>query len=109
MAIKLDKIKALQQNNCDNVKNDVSLLASCELMNEIGHKNSSSFRLSPAAKRMLILKRLDTCKSDRDFALLMRLLNDIDAAEDKSHGGLSDKEITLTWAAASDAEVVKDS
>ena len=109
MAVKLDKIKALQQNNNDNVMNDVSLLASVELMNEIGHKNSSSFRLSPAAKRMLILKRLDTCKSDRDFALLMRLLNDIDIAEDKRNGNLPDKELTFTWASASDAEVVKDS
>lgn len=109
MAIKLDKIKALQQNNCDNAMNDVSLLASCEVINHIASQHPASYRLSAGAKRMLILKRLDTCKSDRDFALLMRLLNDIDAAEDKSHGGLSGKEITLTWASASDTEVVKDS
>lgn len=49
---------------------------------------------------MLILKRLDNCKSDRDFALLMRLLNDIDKAD--TDNNTDDKGVIFTWATSTD-------
>ena len=56
---------------------------------------------------MLILKRLDNCKSDRDFALLMRLLNDIDKADTDNNS--NDKNVTFTWAtSAEDIDTKKD-
>ena len=99
MQVNASKIKSIQRNNVDNNKDDVSLLASCEVINHIASQHPAAYRLSAGAKRMLILKRLDTCKSDRDFALLMRLLNDIDKVDDELNSG--DKDVIFTWASDS--------
>lgn len=99
MQVNVSKIKSIQRNNVDKDKDDVSLLASCEVINHIASQHPASYRLSAGAKRMLILKRLDTCKSDRDFALLMRLLNDIDKVDDELNSG--DKDVIFTWASGS--------
>ena len=99
MNINVDKINQLQKNDNQNFNDDVSLLASCEVVNHIAAKHRSSYRLSAGAKRMLILKRLDKC-NDKDFALLMRLLNEIDKLDDSNN--TDDKNVTFTWAASSD-------
>ena len=99
MNINVDKINQLQKNDNQNYNDDVSLLASCEVVNHIAAKHRSSYRLSPGAKRMLILKRLDKC-NDKDFALLMRLLNEIDKLDDSNN--TNDKNVTFTWAVSSD-------
>ena len=99
MNINVDKINQLQKNDNQNYNDDVSLLASCEVVNHIAAKHRSSYRLSAGAKRMLILKRLDKC-NDKDFALLMRLLNDIDKADTDNNN--DDKNVTFTWAVSSD-------
>ena len=99
MNINVDKINQLQKNDNQNYNDDVSLLASCEVVNHIAAKHRSSYRLSAGAKRMLILKRLDKC-NDKDFALLMRLLNEIDKLDDSNN--TDDKNVTFTWAASSD-------
>ena len=55
---------------------------------------------------MLILKRLDKC-NDKDFALLMRLLNDIDKSDTDNNS--DDKSVTFTWAtSAEDIDTKKD-
>ena len=100
MNINVDKINQLQKNDNQNFNDDVSLLASCEVVNHIAAKHRSAYRLSAGAKRMLILKRLDSCTNNRDFALLMRLLNDIDKADDSSNP--TDNNVTFTWAVSSD-------
>ena len=100
MNINVDKINQLQKNDNQNFNDDVSLLASCEVVNHIAAKHRSSYRLSPGAKRMLILKRLDSCTNNRDFALLMRLLNEIDKADDNNNP--TDNNVTFTWAVSSD-------
>ena len=99
MNINVDKINQLQKNDNQNFNDDVSLLASCEVVNHIAAKHRSSYRLSAGAKRMLILKRLDKC-NDKDFALLMRLLNEIDKLDDSNN--TDDKNVTFTWAVSSD-------
>ena len=99
MNINVDKINQLQKNDNQNYNDDVSLLASCEVVNHIAAKHRSSYRLSPGAKRMLILKRLDKC-NDKDFALLMRLLNEIDKLDDSNN--TDNKNVTFTWAVSSD-------
>ena len=99
MNINVDKINQLQKNDNQNYNDDVSLLASCEVVNHIAAKHRSSYRLSAGAKRMLILKRLDKC-NDKDFALLMRLLNEIDKLDDSNN--TDDKNVTFTWAVSSD-------
>ena len=99
MNINVDKINQLQKNDNQNYNDDVSLLASCEVVNHIAAKHRSSYRLSAGAKRMLILKRLDKC-NDKDFALLMRLLNEIDKQDDSNN--TDDKNVTFTWAVSSD-------
>lgn len=99
MNINVDKINQLQKNDNQNFNDDVSLLASCEVVNHIAAKHRSSYRLSAGAKRMLILKRLDKC-NDKDFALLMRLLNEIDKQDDSNN--TDDKNVTFTWAVSSD-------
>ena len=99
MNINVDKINQLQKNDNQNYNDDVSLLASCEVVNHIAAKHRSAYRLSPGAKRMLILKRLDKC-NDKDFALLMRLLNEIDKQDDSSNP--TDNNVTFTWAVSSD-------
>lgn len=99
MNINVDKINQLQKNDNQNYNDDVSLLASCEVVNHIAAKHRSAYRLSPGAKRMLILKRLDKC-NDKDFALLMRLLNEIDKADDNNNP--TDNNVTFTWAVSSD-------
>ena len=56
---------------------------------------------------MLILKRLDSCNNNRDFALLMRLLNDIDKADTDNNS--DDKNVTFTWATSvEDSDTKKD-
>ena len=99
MNINVDKINQLQKNDNQNFNDDVSLLASCEVVNHIAAKHRSAYRLSAGAKRMLILKRLDKC-NDKDFALLMRLLNDIDKSDTDNNN--DDKNVTFTWAVSSD-------
>ena len=99
MNINVDKINQLQKNDNQNYNDDVSLLASCEVVNHIAAKHRSAYRLSAGAKRMLILKRLDKC-NDKDFALLMRLLNEIDKLDDSNN--TNDKNVTFTWAVSSD-------
>ena len=99
MNINVDKINQLQKNDNQNYNDDVSLLASCEVVNHIAAKHRSAYRLSAGAKRMLILKRLDKC-NDKDFALLMRLLNEIDKLDDSNN--TDDKNVTFTWAVSSD-------
>ena len=100
MQVNLKRIQAIQKSDEQSNKDDLSLLASCEVINHIAGKHSSSYRLTAGAKRMLILKRLDNCKSDRDFALLMRLLNDIDKAD--TDNNTDDKGVIFTWATSSD-------
>ena len=100
MQVSLKRIQAIQKSDEQSNKDDLSLLASCEVINHIAGKHSSSYRLTAGAKRMLILKRLDNCKSDRDFALLMRLLNDIDKADTDNNS--DDKNVTFTWATSTD-------
>lgn len=99
MNINVDKINQLQKNDNQNFNDDVSLLASCEVVNHIAAKHRSSYRLSAGAKRMLILKRLDKC-NDKDFALLMRLLNEIDKLDDSNN--TDEKNVTFSWASSSD-------
>ena len=107
MNINVDKINQLQKNDNQNYNEDVSLLASCEVVNHIAAKHRSSYRLSAGAKRMLILKRLDSCTNNRDFALLMRLLNDIDKSDTDNNS--DDKNVTFTWAtSAEDIDTKKD-
>lgn len=108
MNVKLDKIKKIQQNNGLTLKSDVCIYNNVGVLNNLASENLDQFRLSPGAKRMLILKRLDTCVSDKDFVSLMRLLNEIDAEEDKSTGGIRDNNLTVAWSDSSDAEVVND-
>ena len=106
MNINVDKINQLQKNDNQNFNDDVSLLASCEVVNHIAAKHRSSYRLSAGAKRMLILKRLDKC-NDKDFALLMRLLNEIDKLDDSNN--TDDKNVTFTWATSvEDSDTKKD-
>ena len=105
-----NRVKAIQQKNDMQPKSDITLLNSVEIMNEISLKNPSSFRLSFAAKRMLILQMLDKTDNVKDRVLLIKTLNEIDALEDKSNGGVRDRDITFTWAStATDADVIKDS
>ena len=106
MNINVDKINQLQKNDNQNYNDDVSLLASCEVVNHIAAKHRSSYRLSAGAKRMLILKRLDKC-NDKDFVLLMRLLNDIDKSDTDNNS--DDKNVTFTWATSvEDSDTKKD-
>ena len=104
----LDKVKTIQQNNGLTLKSDVTVSNNVGMLNNLASENLDQFRLSPGAKRMLILKRLDTCVSDKDFVSLMRLLNEIDAEEDKRNGGIRDNNLTVAWSDSSDAEVVND-
>ena len=107
MNINVDKINQLQKNDNQNFNDGVSLLASCEVVNHIAAKHRSSYRLSAGAKRMLILKRLDSCTNNRDFALLMRLLNDIDKSDTDNNS--DDKNVTFTWATSvEDSDTKKD-
>ena len=108
MNVKLDKIKKIQQNNGLTLKSDVCIYNNVGVLNNLASENLDQFRLSPGAKRMLILKRLDTCVSDKDFVSLMRLLNEIDTEEDKRTGGIRDNNLTVAWSDSSDAEVVND-
>ena len=108
MNVKLDKIKKIQQNNGLTLKSDVCVYNNVGVINNLASENLDQFRLTPGAKRMLILKRLDTCVSDKDFVSLMRLLNEIDAEEDKRTGGIRDNNLTVAWSDSSDAEVVND-
>lgn len=109
MNVKLDKIKKIQQNNGLTLKSDVAVYNNVGMLNNLASENLDQFRLTPGAKRMLILKRLDTCVSDKDFVSLMRLLNEIDAEEDKSTGGIRDNNLTVAWSDSSDADIVQDS
>ena len=104
----LDKVKTIQQNNNLTLKSDVTVYNNVGMLNNLASENLDQFRLTPGAKRMLILKRLDTCVSDKDFVSLMRLLNEIDAEEDKRNGGIRDNNLTVAWSDSSDAEVVND-
>ena len=108
MTVKLDKIKKIQQNNGLTLKSDVTVYNNVGMLNDLASENLDQFRLTPGAKRMLILKRLDTCVSDKDFVSLMRLLNEIDAEEDKRTGGIRDNNLTVAWSDSSDAEVISD-
>lgn len=108
MNVKLSKIKEIQKNNNLTLKSDVTVYNNVGMLNNLATENLDQFRLSPGAKRMLILKRLDTCVSDKDFVSLMRLLNEIDAEEDKRTGGIRDNNLTVAWSDSSDAEVVND-
>lgn len=109
MNVKLDKIKKIQQNNGLTLKSDVTVYNNVGVLNNLASENLDQFRLTPGAKRMLILKRLDTCVSDKDFVSLMRLLNEIDAEEDKRNGGIRDNNLTVAWSDSSDADIVQDS
>lgn len=109
MNVKLDKIKKIQQNNNLTLKSDVCIYNNVGVLNNLASENLDQFRLTPGAKRMLILKRLDTCVSDKDFVSLMRLLNEIDAEEDKRTGGIRDNNLTVAWSDSSDADIVQDS
>lgn len=108
MTVKLNKIKEIQKNNNLTLKSDVCVYNNVGMLNNLASENLDQFRLSPGAKRMLILKRLDTCQSDKDFVSLMRLLNEIDAEEDKRNGGIRDNNLTVAWSDSSDAEVISD-
>ena len=105
----LDKVKTIQQNNGLTLKSDVAVYNNVGVINNLASENLDQFRLTPGAKRMLILKRLDTCASDKDFVSLMRLLNEIDAEEDKRTGGIRDNNLTVVWSDSSDADIVQDS
>lgn len=108
MNVKLSKIKEIQKNNNLTLKSDVTVYNNVGMLNNLASENLDQFRLTPGAKRMLILKRLDTCLSDKDFVSLMRLLNEIDAEEDKRNGGIRDNNLTVAWSDSSDAEVISD-
>ena len=45
MNINVDKINQLQKNDNQNFNDDVSLLASCEVVNHIAATHRSSYRL----------------------------------------------------------------
>lgn len=109
MTVKLNKIKEIQENNNLTLKSDVCIYNNVGMLNNLASENLDQFRLTPGAKRMLILKRLDTCVSDKDFVSLMRLLNEIDAEEDKRNGGIKDNNLTVAWSDSSDADIVQDS
>lgn len=108
MNVKLNKIKEIQKNNSLSLKSDIAVYNNVGMLNNLASENLDQFRLTPGAKRMLILKRLDTCVSDKDFVSLMRLLNEIDAEEDKRTGGIRDNNLTVAWSDSSDAEVISD-
>lgn len=96
----VNKIKAINNNNGldDNNKSLLTLANQVEVLNKLAENSSTNaFRLSIALKRRLILQRIDNCQSNKDFVMLMRLLDEIDKAEDKSQGAFKDQHNSFGW------------
>ena len=100
-ATKDSKRKDLQTTTSETLSSSATI----EVLNILGSKRADSYRLSPAAKRLLVIRKLKEDMSARDLALLIRVLNEIDAAEDKANGGVSGT-MSFGWidSSASDVE-----
>ena len=87
----LENNKSERMNN-DKVNTTSQSLSSSNIVNVlniVASKRSDSYRLTSGAKRLLIMRQLQKDLSPRDLALLIRVLNEIDAAEDKANGGVT--------------------
>ena len=109
MKVNVKELDRTTRENNNGYNYALKYVNDAEGLNELAKHHPSCYRLSPGAKRLIILNALDKATTAKDIALLVRTLNEIDIQEDKENGGLRDNRITLTWAAASDADVVKDS
>lgn len=109
MKVNVKELDRTTRENNNSYNYALKYVNDAEGLNELAKHHPSCYRLSPGAKRLIILNALDKATTAKDIALLVRTLNEIDIQEDKENGGLRDNRITLTWAAASDADVVKDS
>ena len=99
MKSKLASIKNATVNlnsNTDNIANQLQDYNAIEVVNVIANRRSDGYRLTPAAKRLLIMRKFQDELSARDTALLIRVLNEIDAAEDKQNGGVSGT-MSFSW------------
>lgn len=88
---KLDRIKGYSniERLEDKQSDDLKCVSSIDVVNIIANRRSDGYRLSPAAKRLLIMRKFQDDLSARDTALLIRVLNEIDALEDKQNGGVT--------------------
>ena len=99
MKSKLASIKNATVNlnsNTDNIANQLQDYNAIEVVNVIANRRSDGYRLTPAAKRLLIMRKFQDELSSRDTALLIRVLNEIDAVEDKQNGGVSGT-MSFSW------------